>query len=71
MWLHGGGEGGLLTGGYNYYDNESPLRANRGALGFSTNEAQDLFDGAYVVEEIHVDVAGRWTCKRTSHLGSD
>ncbi|MGX1163157.1 putative peptidase [Arthrobacter sp. SLBN-100] len=49
VWLHGGGEGGLLTGGYNYYDNETPLRANRGALGFTTNEAQDLFGGAYVV----------------------
>ncbi|TLM82668.1 hypothetical protein FDW83_11985 [Pseudarthrobacter sp. NamE2] len=49
VWLHGGGEGGLLTGGYNYYDNETTLRANRGALGFITDEAQDLFGGAYVV----------------------
>lgn len=49
VWLHGGGEGGLLTGGYNYYDNEAPLRGNRGALGFTTDEAQDLFGGAYVV----------------------
>lgn len=49
VWLHGGGEGGLLTGGYSYYDNETPLRGNRGALGFTTDEAQDLFGGAYVV----------------------
>jgi predicted peptidase len=49
VWLHGGGEGGLLTDGYDYYDNETPLRANRGALGFATPEAQDLFGGAYVL----------------------
>lgn len=42
-------EGGLLTNGYNYYDNESPLLANRGALGFTTDGAQELFGGAYVV----------------------
>jgi predicted esterase len=47
VWLHGGGEGGLLPDGY--YDNESPLRANRGALGFATPEAQRIFGGAYVV----------------------
>ena len=47
LWLHGGGEGGLLPDGY--YDNESPLRANRGALGFATREAQRIFGGAYVV----------------------
>ena len=47
VWLHGGGEGGLLSA--NYYDNEPTLRANRGALGFSTPEAQRVFDGAYVV----------------------
>ena len=49
VWLHGGGEGGLLTGGNDYYDNESTLRANRGALGFATAEAQRIFDGAYVL----------------------
>ncbi|GAA4712158.1 putative peptidase [Promicromonospora umidemergens] len=49
VWLHGGGEGGLLTDGYAYYDNEAQLRANRGALGFATPEAQDLFGGAYVL----------------------
>jgi predicted peptidase len=49
VWLHGAGEGGLLTGGYDYYDNEAQLRANRGALGFATPEAQDLFGGAYVL----------------------
>ena len=46
VWLHGGGEGGSLPN--NYYDNESLLRANRGALGFSTSEAQKIFGGAYV-----------------------
>ena len=47
VWLHGGGEGGLLPD--NYYDNETTLRANRGALGFATPEAQRIFAGAYVV----------------------
>jgi predicted peptidase len=47
VWLHGGGEGGLLPDGY--YDNETQLRANRGALGFATPRAQRIFDGAYVV----------------------
>jgi len=47
VWLHGGGEGGSLPD--NYYDNESLLRANRGALGFSTPEAQKIFGGAYVL----------------------
>jgi predicted peptidase len=47
VWLHGGGEGGLLPDGY--YDNETTLRANRGALGFATPEAQRIFGGAYVV----------------------
>jgi poly(3-hydroxybutyrate) depolymerase len=47
LWLHGGGEGGLLSA--DYYDNETPLRANRGALGFATPEAQRIFRGAYVV----------------------
>ncbi|MFD7296482.1 prolyl oligopeptidase family serine peptidase [Streptomyces sp. NPDC059897] len=47
VWLHGGGEGASLPN--NYYDNETTLRANRGALGFATPEAQGIFDGAYVV----------------------
>ncbi|WP_430791706.1 prolyl oligopeptidase family serine peptidase [Actinoplanes sp. G11-F43] len=47
VWLHGGGEGASLPDGY--YDNETTLRANRGALGFSTPEAQRIFGGAYVV----------------------
>ncbi len=47
VWLHGGGEGGLLPD--HYYDNESPLRANRGALGFATQQARRIFGGAYVV----------------------
>lgn len=47
VWLHGGGEGGDAAN--SYYDNETPLRANRGSLGFSTDEAQRIFGGAYVV----------------------
>jgi poly(3-hydroxybutyrate) depolymerase len=47
VWLHGGGEGASLPD--DYYDNESTLRANRGALGFATPEGQRIFDGAYVV----------------------
>jgi predicted esterase len=47
VWLHGGGEGASLPD--NYYDNETTLRANRGALGFATREAQRIFDGAHVV----------------------
>ncbi|MGA6162495.1 prolyl oligopeptidase family serine peptidase [Amycolatopsis magusensis] len=47
VWLHGGGEGASLPD--NYYDNETTLRANRGALGFATREAQQIFKGAYVV----------------------
>jgi predicted peptidase len=47
VWLHGGGEGALLPD--NYYDNETTLRANRGALGFATRQAQRIFSGAYVV----------------------
>ncbi len=47
VWLHGGGEGGSAV--LNYYDNEATLRANRGALGFSTEAAQRIFGGAYVV----------------------
>jgi predicted peptidase len=47
VWLHGGGEGASLPD--NYYDNETTLRANRGALGFATPEAQGIFSGAYVV----------------------
>ncbi len=47
VWLHGGGEGASLPDGY--YDNETTLRANRGALGFATHEAQRIFRGAHVV----------------------
>ena len=47
VWLHGGGEGGSLAD--DYYDNETTLRANRGALGFATAEAQRIFGGAYVL----------------------
>jgi predicted esterase len=45
VWLHGNGEGGLPG----HYGNEAQLRANRGALGFATPEAQEIFGGAYVV----------------------
>ncbi|MBD8078646.1 prolyl oligopeptidase family serine peptidase [Cellulosimicrobium arenosum] len=45
VWLHGNGEGGLPG----VYQNEAQLRANRGALGFTTREAQRIFGGAYVV----------------------
>ena len=45
VWLHGGGEGGWDKA----YDNDLPLIANRGALGFATPEAQRIFKGAYVV----------------------
>ncbi|MFI5934010.1 prolyl oligopeptidase family serine peptidase [Actinoplanes sp. NPDC051494] len=47
VWLHGGGEGASLPDGY--YDNETTLRANRGALGFATPQAQRIFAGAHVV----------------------
>lgn len=47
VWLHGGGEGASLPD--NYYDNETTLRANRGALGFATGAAQRIFNGAYVL----------------------
>ncbi|WP_431918962.1 prolyl oligopeptidase family serine peptidase [Micromonospora wenchangensis] len=47
LWLHGAGEGASLPDGY--YDNETTLRANRGALGFATPQAQRIFSGAYVV----------------------
>ncbi len=47
VWLHGGGEGASLPD--NYYDNETTLRANRGALGFATREAQRIFNGAHVL----------------------
>jgi predicted peptidase len=47
VWLHGGGEGASLPD--DYYDNETTLRANRGALGFATPQAQRIFGGAYVL----------------------
>jgi predicted peptidase len=45
VWLHGGGEGGWQQA----YNNDLPLIANRGALGFTTKRAQRIFRGAYVV----------------------
>lgn len=46
VWLHGNGEGGVA--GLNY-NNESPLRANRGALAMTGKDAQRIFHNAYVV----------------------
>ncbi|MCA0296757.1 MAG: prolyl oligopeptidase family serine peptidase [Actinobacteria bacterium] len=45
VWLHGGGEGGWAEA----QNNDLPLIANRGALGFSTARAQAIFGGAYVL----------------------
>ena len=45
IWLHGGGEGGWSQA----YNNDLPLLANRGALGFVTPKAQRIFGGAYVL----------------------
>ena len=45
VWLHGGGEGGWAEA----QNNDLPLLANRGALGFSTRKAQAIFGGAYVL----------------------
>ncbi len=46
VWLHGAGESGQPAG---LPTNETQLRANRCALGFSTPEAQAIFGGAYVL----------------------
>lgn len=45
VWLHGGGEGGWSKA----QNNDLPLLANRGALGFATPKAQAVFGGAYVL----------------------
>lgn len=45
VWLHGGGEGGWAQS----QDDDLVLLANRGALGYSTPEAQRIFGGAYVL----------------------
>lgn len=45
VWLHGNGEGGLPG----YYNNESQLLANRGALGPATRRAQAILGGAFVL----------------------
>lgn len=45
IWFHGNGEGG-----YNgIQNNNSQLRANRGAVAFVSEEAQSIFGGAYVL----------------------
>lgn len=46
VWFHGGGESGYKGVLYN---NESQLKANRGAVCFTTAEAQEIFGGAYVL----------------------
>ena len=53
IWLHGGGEGGWAQA----QNNDLPLIANRGALGFATTSAQKIFKGAYVVAPQATD---RW-----------
>lgn len=45
VWLHGAGEGGLGE----RQTNQTQLSANRGALGFATEPAQQVFGGAYVL----------------------
>ncbi|OON90870.1 MAG: hypothetical protein ATN32_03045, partial [Candidatus Epulonipiscium fishelsonii] len=45
IWFHGNGEGGYED----IQNNTSQLKANRGAMGFVTDEAQDIFGGAYVI----------------------
>lgn len=46
VWFHGGGESGYRG---LHYNNISQLKANRGAVSFVTDEAQNIFDGAYVL----------------------
>ncbi len=45
VWFHGNGEGGYED----IQNNTSQLRANRGALGFTEESAQEIFGGAYVL----------------------
>ena len=46
VWFHGGGESGYRG---LHYNNLSQLKANRGAVAFVSDEAQEIFDGAYVL----------------------
>lgn len=46
VWLHGGGESGYKG---ILYNNVAQLKANRGAVTFTTSEAQEIFGGAYVL----------------------
>ena len=46
VWFHGGGESGYRG---LHYNNLSQLKANRGAVSFVSDEAQKIFDGAYVL----------------------
>ncbi len=63
LWLHGNGEGAIPQ----LYSNEPQLRANRGALGPATPEAQAIFGGAYVVAP---QVPGTWYDVEAEHYDS-
>lgn len=45
IWFHGNGEGGYSG----IENNTSQLQGNRGAIGFTTSAAQNIFGGAYVL----------------------
>ncbi len=55
VWLHGAGETGAATNP----NNSSQIRANRGALGFTLPENQELFGGAFVLAP-QAPANGRW-----------
>ena len=44
--VHGGGESGFRG---LHYNNLSQLKANRGAVALASDEAQNIFNGAYVL----------------------
>lgn len=46
VWFHGGGESGYRG---LHYNNISQLKANRGAVALASDEAQTIFNGAYVL----------------------
>lgn len=46
VWFHGGGESGFRG---LHYNNLSQLKANRGAVALASDEAQNIFNGAYVL----------------------
>ena len=57
VWNHGAGESGTA--------NEAQIRANRGALGFDTDEAQEIFGGAYVLA---AETASGWSAADAQKL---